>query len=121
MGMIIRCVGDPVERFTEDAFRMLRAVAFSAQLGFTVEENTKAVTGADVGESGACQCRAYPDRACKASGIRSSGLSPNRLGDRSYPGNFFRNLTPVWKPSRIPSSCYTVGEHRSEKSYRNRE
>lgn len=39
---IIRCVGDPVERFTEDALRMLRAVRFSAQLGFTVEENTKA-------------------------------------------------------------------------------
>lgn len=41
-GKIIRCVGDPVERFTEDALRMLRAVRFSAQLGFTVEENTKA-------------------------------------------------------------------------------
>ena len=39
---IIRCVGNPVERFTEDALRMLRAVRFSAQLGFTVEENTKA-------------------------------------------------------------------------------
>ena len=39
---IISCVGDPVERFTEDALRMLRAVRFSAQLGFTVEENTKA-------------------------------------------------------------------------------
>lgn len=39
---IIRCVGDPVERFTEDALRMFRAVRFSAQLGFTVEENTKA-------------------------------------------------------------------------------
>ena len=39
---VIRCVGNPEERFTEDALRMLRAVRFSAQLGFTVEENTKA-------------------------------------------------------------------------------
>ena len=83
---IIRCVGDPVERFTEDALRMLRAVRFSAQLGFTVEENTKAALARDVGEPGACQCRAYPDRACKASGIRSSGLPPDSLGDRPYPG-----------------------------------
>ena len=37
-------------------------------------------------KSGTCKCRTYPDRACKASGIRSSGLSPKRLGDRSYPG-----------------------------------
>lgn len=37
----IRCVGDPRERFTEDALRMLRAVRFAAQLGFTVEEKTR--------------------------------------------------------------------------------
>lgn len=39
---IIRCVGNAEERFTEDALRMLRAVRFSAQLGFTLEENTRA-------------------------------------------------------------------------------
>lgn len=37
---IIRCVGNPLERFTEDALRMLRALRFAAQLGFEVEENT---------------------------------------------------------------------------------
>ena len=37
----IRCVGDPRERFGEDALRILRAVRFSAQLGFCVEEKTK--------------------------------------------------------------------------------
>lgn len=36
----IRCVGDPVERFSEDALRMLRAVRFAAQLDFEIEERT---------------------------------------------------------------------------------
>ena len=36
----IRCVGNPKERFMEDALRMLRALRFGAQLGFSVEENT---------------------------------------------------------------------------------
>ncbi|WP_432629846.1 CCA tRNA nucleotidyltransferase [Brotaphodocola sp.] len=36
----IRCVGDPMERFTEDALRILRAIRFSAQLDFSIEEQT---------------------------------------------------------------------------------
>ncbi|WP_072913433.1 CCA tRNA nucleotidyltransferase [Pseudobutyrivibrio xylanivorans] len=37
---IIRAVGNPTERFTEDALRMLRALRFSAQLGFEIEQGT---------------------------------------------------------------------------------
>lgn len=37
---IIRAAGDPNERFSEDALRMMRAVRFYAQLGFTIEEKT---------------------------------------------------------------------------------
>ncbi|PIR98543.1 MAG: hypothetical protein COT88_00990 [Candidatus Colwellbacteria bacterium CG10_big_fil_rev_8_21_14_0_10_41_28] len=38
----IRAVGDPKERFDEDALRILRAVRLSAQLGFKIEAKTKA-------------------------------------------------------------------------------
>ena len=37
---ILRAVGDPEKRFTEDALRIMRAFRFSAQLGFSIEENT---------------------------------------------------------------------------------
>lgn len=37
----IRCVGNAQERFGEDALRILRAVRFSAQLGFKIEKETR--------------------------------------------------------------------------------
>ena len=38
---VIRCVGNPEDRFNEDALRILRALRFSSVLGFSIEENTK--------------------------------------------------------------------------------
>lgn len=37
---VIRTVGDPVERFSEDALRMMRAIRLAAELGFTLNTDT---------------------------------------------------------------------------------
>ena len=37
---LIKAVGDPNERFSEDALRMMRAIRIAAELGFTIEEKT---------------------------------------------------------------------------------
>ncbi len=39
---IIRAIGDPNKRFTEDALRLLRAVRFAAYTGFNIEPTTEA-------------------------------------------------------------------------------
>ncbi len=44
---LLRAVGDPAERFAEDALRMLRAVRFAAVLGFEIESRTLAAVRRD--------------------------------------------------------------------------
>ncbi|HRL04600.1 MAG TPA: hypothetical protein PKX81_06710, partial [Gemmiger formicilis] len=39
---VVRCVGTPADRFAEDALRILRALRFSAKLGFALDPATAA-------------------------------------------------------------------------------
>ena len=54
----IKTIGKPSERFSEDYLRILRAVRFSAQLGFKIEENTLSAV------------KKYADKITKISGER---------------------------------------------------
>jgi poly(A) polymerase len=49
---VVRAIGDPRTRFTEDKLRMIRAVRFAATLGFTIEPETAAAMGAMASEIG---------------------------------------------------------------------
>lgn len=42
---IIKAVGSPIERFSEDALRIMRAFRFSAQFGFRIDPDTLAAAG----------------------------------------------------------------------------
>ena len=42
---LVRCIGDPTERFREDPVRMLRAVAMAARLDFTIDQPIESAIG----------------------------------------------------------------------------
>ncbi|HEV8666898.1 MAG TPA: CCA tRNA nucleotidyltransferase, partial [Candidatus Paceibacterota bacterium] len=48
----LRAVGEPQARFEEDALRILRAVRIAAELGFTIEAETKAAMAANASQLG---------------------------------------------------------------------
>lgn len=37
---VLRCVGNPAQRFEEDALRIMRAMRFASRLGFSIEKHT---------------------------------------------------------------------------------
>ena len=47
---VIRAIGDPTARFTEDKLRLLRATRFAARFGFAIEAKTRAALQTMAGE-----------------------------------------------------------------------
>lgn len=107
----IRCVGNAKARFSEDALRILRAVRFSAQLGFDVEEET----------GDAIRLLAPTLQKISAERIQTELVKllisphPERIRDAYEMG-----ITAVILPEfdammrttqETPHHCYTVGEH----------
>ena len=107
----IRCVGNPEERFSEDALRIMRAVRFSAQLGYEI----------DVSTVNAIHCHANDLHKISAERIQVELVKllcsphPEKLEDLYHLG-----ITAVILPEfdrmmrtdqNNPHHCYNVGEH----------
>jgi len=73
---LIRCVGEPVLRFTEDALRMLRAVRFAGQTGFDVCTATLQA----IGEMGSNLSSVSPERIREELGKLLTSLYPSAVG-----------------------------------------
>ena len=68
---IIRAIGRAEHRFDEDVLRVLRAVRFSAQLGFTIEEDTRgAMKGRDLSLLSAERVREEFSKILSADAVR---------------------------------------------------
>jgi len=108
---LIRCVGSPTDRFDEDALRILRAVRFSAQLGFAVEEETMK----------ALEEKVENLKSISAERIRAEITKlllsdhPDRLRDL-YEVGITKVVLPEFEAMMITNQhnihhAYTVGEH----------
>lgn len=107
----IRCVGDANARFREDALRIMRAVRFSAQLGYTIEEETRT---------------AIKDLAATLEAISAERIQvelvkllvsphPDYLRD-AYELGITKVILPEFDvcmntPQKHPHHMYNVGEH----------
>ena len=108
---IIRCVGNAEERFGEDALRIMRAIRFSAQLGYRIEDNTKT----------AIKKLAPTLRAISAERIRVElekllcSPHPDYIRD-AYEMGITKVILPEFDvcmetPQKHPHHQYNVGEH----------
>ena len=108
---IIRCVGDPMQRFDEDALRMMRAIRFAAVLNYDIEEKT---------------LQAVKDLAPTLSKISGERIREEMVktlcSDHPYKFKMFyeTGLTKVFMPEfdrcmetdqKHIHHCYSVGEH----------
>ncbi|MEE3466819.1 MAG: CCA tRNA nucleotidyltransferase [Eubacterium sp.] len=108
---IIRCVGDPMQRFDEDALRMLRGIRFAGQLLFEIEESTLAAIR-ELAPT-LVNISAERIRVELTKLLISAGSDRLRLA-------YETGLTPYFLPEfdammRCPQAnphhCYDVGEH----------
>ena len=108
---VIRCVGNAKERFSEDALRMMRAVRFSAQLGFEIEEETR----------DAVRLLTPTLKNISAERIQAELVKllisphPERLRE-AYELGITREVLPEFDAmmcteQETPHHCYNVGEH----------
>ena len=108
---VIRCVGNPVERFSEDALRMMRAVRFSGQLGYEIEERT----GQAVSQLAPTLSKISAERICTELTKLMVSAHPDYLR-KAYELGMTKVFLPEFDEAmeteqNNPHHCYNVGEH----------
>ncbi len=108
---LIRCVGCAGERFTEDALRILRAIRFSAQLGYAIEEDTRQAIRELAPSLSAISAERIQTELVKL----LTSPHPDYLR-QAYDMGVTAVILPeldrcMETPQHHPHHCYNVGEH----------
>lgn len=110
----IRCVGDPRERFGEDALRMLRGIRFAGQLQFEIERDTlsaireQAPTLVNVSAE---RIRTELTKLLLSDGADRLLLAAETGLDRYFLPELGQMLAT---PQNNPHHCFDVGHHSME-------
>ena len=111
---LIRCVGNPIDRFNEDALRILRAVRFAAALNFDIEEET-----AEAIQELAPMLKKVSAERIQVELVKLlTSVHPEEM-HTVYATGIADVVLPEFSvmmrtPQNNPHHCYTVGEHTIE-------
>ncbi len=107
---VIRCVGQPEERFREDALRILRALRFASVYGFTIDEET--TKAAHVLKETLNLVAAERIRAELGKLLCGQGCGAILRAYRDILGQILPQLTPMFDfPQCSPHHRFDVWEH----------
>ncbi len=124
---IIRAVGDPIRRFTEDSLRILRAFRFAARLGFEIEEKTLAAAKSERKRLPAVSAeRKGSELLGLLSAQRPSGalaqMHSAHILTQIMPGTYFESLaekgfkTVDFIPEKYPQGLYLKKDREKEEA-----
>lgn len=120
---VIRAVGEPDQRFREDALRMLRAVRFSGQLDFSIDEDTLTSIQKNAALIGAIAVERLKMELDKIMAnkhaVRSIDyLSVSGLADHLPSGGLFKTDWRTFQPTGDPLSgwLYAFWQHSKDVS-----
>lgn len=106
----IRCVGNPDNRFKEDALRILRALRFSSVLGFGIENNTSKSILNNKELLKNISCERIRDELCKL--IMGDNVFEVMTKYRDVFSVFIPEFEPCFDfDQQTKHHCYTVYDH----------
>jgi tRNA nucleotidyltransferase (CCA-adding enzyme) len=97
---VLRAIGDPGQRFDEDALRLLRLFRFSAQLRFAIEAHTLAAVGPRRPQLAKVSRERIREELAKAMAGVQPSLAWGPLGQLGFLNDLFAPLAPAVLPSR---------------------
>lgn len=108
---IIRTVGNPDERFNEDALRLMRAVRFAVQLGFDIEKETIKAIKKNSGDLVAISKERIRDEFEKIIMTKNAKTGIEMLRDFGLLKHIMPELEEGWGVGQNKHHIYTVWEH----------